>query len=387
MFGKYSLNFWLTCLSMLFIMISFNLIMPEMNGIITDLGGGNKKGLIITVFTISAAISRPFSGKLADFIGRKKVILIGFIMCSVVALSYSFAHTILFFLLLRFFHGFSVGFAPTGATALITDILPIEKRGTGMGVWGTFISLGIGVGQVAGTPIANTIGINWLFITSFLCVVISLVLLYFVSETLKDKVSFNLNQLIIKSNDVIDVSVIPSAVVMFLTSMCSGVVFVLTPDISEYLGISNKGWFFLFYVLTTIFVRLFTGTLSDRIGRRQSLLIGVSLLIVSMLILSLATNILVYTIASIIFGLATGVNSPSLFAWTADLSDVSRRGVGAGTMFIALEVGIMTGSFLTLFVYDNTYKSASNSFLIGLVSSSIAFLYLVYQIRNKASKY
>lgn len=381
------MNFWLTCLSMLFFMISFNLIMPELNGIITGLGGADKKGLIITIFTISAAISRPFSGKLSDFIGRKKVIVIGFVMCAFVALSYSFVHTIFFFLLLRFMHGFSVGFAPTGATALITDILPIEKRGTGMGVWGTFISLGIGVGQVTGTPIAKVLGINGLFVISFLCVIISMFLLYFVRETLTNKVLFHHKQLVIKNKDIIDINVLPSAIVMFLTSMCSGVVFVLTPDISEYLGISNKGWFFFFYVFTTIIVRLFTGKLSDRIGRRQSLLIGVSLLIISMFVLSIATNIVVYTLASIIFGLATGVNSPSLFAWTADLSDVNRRGVGAGTMFIALEVGIMTGSFLTLFIYDNTYKSASNSFFIGLISSTFAFLYLIYQIRNKASKY
>lgn len=368
-------------------MISFNLIMPELNGIITGLGGADKKGLIITVFTISAAISRPFSGKLSDFIGRKRVIIIGFFMCALVALSYSFVHTIFFFLLLRFLHGFSVGFAPTGATALITDILPIEKRGTGMGVWGTFISLGIGVGQVTGTPIARVLGVNGLFVISFPCVIISMFLIYFVRETLTNKVSFHHKQLVIKNKDIIDINVLPSAIVMFLTSMCSGVVFVLTPDISEYLGISNKGWFFFFYVFTTIIVRLFTGKLSDRIGRRQSLLIGISLLIISMFVLSIATNIVVYTLASIIFGLATGVNSPSLFAWTADLSDLNRRGVGAGTMFIALEVGIMTGSFLTLFIYDNTYKSASNSFIIGLVSSTIAFLYLVYQIRNKASKY
>ena len=387
MIGKYSYNFWLTCLSMLFFMISFNLIMPELNGIISGLGGADKKGLIITVFTISAAISRPFSGKFADFIGRKKVIIVGFIMCSIIALSYSFAHSILFFLLLRFFHGFSVGFAPTGATALITDILPIEKRGSGMGVWGTFISLGIGIGQVAGTPIAHALGINGLFMISFLCVIFSLGLIYFVNETLNNTIPFQINQLVVRKKDIIDTNVLPSAIVMFLTSMCSGVVFVLTPDISEYLGISNKGWFFFFYVLTTIIVRLFTGKLSDRIGRRQSLLIGVSLLIISMFVLSLATNIFVYTIASLIFGLATGVNSPSLFAWTADLSEASRRGVGAGTMFIALEVGIMTGSFLTLFVYKNTYQSASNSFIIGIVSSIIALFYLIYQIRNKASKY
>ena len=54
---------------MLFFMISFNLIMPQLNDFITVLGGANYKGLILTFFTIAAAVSRPFSGKLADLIG------------------------------------------------------------------------------------------------------------------------------------------------------------------------------------------------------------------------------------------------------------------------------------------------------------------------------
>ena len=69
--NSYSSNFWIVCISMLLFMISFNLIMPELNGIMSDLGGDKWKGLIITVFTISAAISRPFSGKLSDYFGRK----------------------------------------------------------------------------------------------------------------------------------------------------------------------------------------------------------------------------------------------------------------------------------------------------------------------------
>ena len=57
---------------MLFFMTSFNLIIPELNDFITKLGAPDKKGLIITLFTISAAISRPFSGKIADLVGRKQ---------------------------------------------------------------------------------------------------------------------------------------------------------------------------------------------------------------------------------------------------------------------------------------------------------------------------
>ena len=58
--NKYSKNFWLMCLAMFFFMSSFNLIIPELNNYISILDGADKKGLIITLFTISAAISRPF---------------------------------------------------------------------------------------------------------------------------------------------------------------------------------------------------------------------------------------------------------------------------------------------------------------------------------------
>ncbi len=367
---------------MLLFMISFNLIMPELNGILTELGGAKWKGLIITVFTISAAISRPFSGKLSDYVGRKKVMYLGLILCVVVNLLYPFTHSVFLFLVVRFIHGFTVGFTPTGATAMITDLLPIDKRGAGMGIWGTFISLGIGVGQVLGTPITSALGINALFYLSLFLNIISLILLQFTVETLGSPKEMQISHLKIKKQDVFEPNVLPSAFVMFLTSACSGCVFVLTPDISAYLGIENKGWFFFFYVAVTILVRLFTGRLSDTIGRVKSLIIGVSFLFISMILLVNATTILTYTLSSIIFGLATGINSPSLFAWTADLSHPDRKGVGAGTMFIALELGIMFGSICTLVTYKNTYASASHSFIIGIVTSSIALVYLVVSNRK-----
>lgn len=354
--------------------------MPELNGILSDFGGEKWKGLIITVFTISAAISRPFSGKLSDFIGRKKVMYLGLLLCVVVNLLYPFTHSVFLFLAVRFLHGFTVGFTPTGATAMITDLLPLEKRGVGMGIWGTFISLGIGVGQVLGTPIAKELGVESLFYLSLVLNLISLILIRFATETLENISSMRLDYLMVKKNDVFEPSVLPSAFVMFLTSSCSGCVFVLTPDISNYLGISNKGWFFFFYVIITILVRLFTGRLSDKIGRVKSLFIGVSLLFVSMVLLVFADSIFSYTIAAIVFGLATGINSPALFAWTADLSHPTRKGVGAGTMFIALELGIMFGSICTLFTYQNTYDSARISFILGILTSFIALIYLSKRI-------
>jgi len=368
---------------MFFFMTSFNLILPELNNYISILDGADKKGLIITLFTISAAISRPFSGKLSDTIGRKKVIYLGIICSFFVMLIYPFSCSVLFFLILRFLHGFSAGFAPTGATALLTDLIPEKSRGHAMGIWGTFISLGIGVGQTLGSWIYLSFGFTILFLIGALFSLIAFILVFWIKETLVNQQKFNFKLLRISWKDVFEPNVLPAAFVMLLSAMCSGMIFVLTPDLSTYLGISNKGFFFGIYVIATILIRLLTSSLSDRIGREKTLLIGCFILVISMLLVGTSNSIVSYIIAAIIFGIATGITSPTMFAWTADLSHEDRRGVGAGTMFIALEFGIMFGALLTLVSYDSTKSTIFLTFLIGAIMATIACIYLIVIIARK----
>ena len=368
---------------MFFFMTSFNLILPELNNYISILDGADKKGLIITLFTISAAISRPFSGKLADTIGRKKVIYLGIICSFIVMLIYPFSYSVLFFLILRFLHGFSAGFAPTGATALLTDLIPEKSRGHAMGIWGTFISLGIGVGQTLGSWIYLSFGFTILFLIGALFSLIAFILVFWIKETLVNQHKFNFKLLRISWKDVFEPNVLPAAFVMLLSAMCSGMIFVLTPDLSTYLGISNKGFFFGIYVIATILIRLLTSSLSDRIGREKTLLIGCFILVISMLLVGTSNSIVSYIFAAIIFGIATGITSPTMFAWTADLSHEDRRGVGAGTMFIALEFGIMFGALLTLVSYDSTKSTIFITFSIGAIMATIACIYLIVIIARK----
>jgi MFS family permease len=377
---SYSRNFWAITFAMFLFMTSFNMILPEMNDYITQLGGREYKGLIIALFTVSAAISRPFSGKMADTIGRKSTMYIGTVVCVIITFLYPLSGSVAFFLFLRFMHGFSTGFLPTGATALITDILPINKRGQGMGVFGTGISLGIGVGQFLGTPLAQLLTVDGLFFASGILAMISILMIKSVKETLKDKKRFHPSVFLLKKTEVYEKNVLPVAMTMFLSAACSGLLFVISPDLSGYLGIENKGWFFIFYVISTILVRLFSGKLSDNIGRRKSLMIGMLFLITSMLMVAVAETVFWYTAASIVFGVATGINSPTLFAWMADLSPSHRRGIGSGTLFISLELGILFGSASTLFIYNSTFESVFHVFAYGAFLSILAMLFLLFHL-------
>ena len=117
------------------------------------------------------------------------------------------------------------------------------------------------------------------------------------------------------------------------------------------------------------------------------MIIGVCMLFLSMLLLARVDSYNSFVLAAIVFGLATGVSSPTLFAWTADLSHISRRGVGAGTIFIALEAGIMIGSLSTLITYDNTADSIPEVFLWGMVMSALALVYLLWHKLNRQSEF
>ena len=77
----YTLAFWLLCLSNFLFCASFSMIIPELPDYLASLGGREYIGYIIALFTLTAGLSRPFSGKLTDHIGRIPVMAFGSIVC------------------------------------------------------------------------------------------------------------------------------------------------------------------------------------------------------------------------------------------------------------------------------------------------------------------
>ena len=132
----YTTQFWLLCASSVLFMASFNMLLGELPHYLDSIGGQAYKGLIIGLFALAALFSRPFSGRLSDTIGRVPVMIFGAFVCIAAGFIYPLLTTISGFLILRFLHGFSTGFKPTGTTAYLADIIPPNKRGEAMGILG-----------------------------------------------------------------------------------------------------------------------------------------------------------------------------------------------------------------------------------------------------------
>lgn len=379
----YTLQFWLLCLSLFLFLSSFNLIIPELPAYLRSMGGEQYLGWIIALFSVSAAFSRPLSGKLTDRIGRIPIIIFGVSISIICGVLYTLVAGVVGFFIIRFLHGVSAGFAPIGNTSLLTDIIPKEKRGEAMGIVGIATSLGMAVGPPVGSLIATHYSYEVMFWVSSGSASVSLLVILGIEETLKNKVPFEVGMLKIKKDEVIDRDVLAPAVVMLLTIFCFGLLLTIVPDYSEFLGMENKGIFFTYLLATSLLVRIFSGRASDRYGRTVLLKIGVALQLTAMLTIGLTTSTAAFLSAGAVFGLGAGILSPTLFAWTADLAQEHQRGKAMSTLFLALEIGVFFGALTSGYLYGSDPERFSVTFLLGASISGVALIYLF--LRTKLS--
>lgn len=349
----YNLQFILLCLSSLLFSASFNMLIPELPNYLTSLGGAEHKGLIISLFTLTAGISRPFSGKLTDQWGRVPVMAIGSIVCVICGFLYPILTTLSGFFLLRLLHGFSTGFKPTATSAYVADIIPSNRWGEALGMHGLCFSIGGAIGPAIGSFVALKYDINTMFYVSSLFAFLSIIIVLQMKETLQTKRKFEMSMLRINRNEIIEKRAIPAGIVTLFSYSAYGVILTLIPDWSEHLGIENKGLFFAAYTIASIGTRFVSGKVADKHGRIKVMLVGLFIISISLLLIGWGDSIQGLIIGACTYGIGTGILSPALNAWTIDLSLPQYRGKAVATMYIALEMGIGGGALLAGYVYHD----------------------------------
>ena len=375
---KNNRQFWLLCISSALFFGSFNMMIPELPSYLESIGGGEFKGLIISLFTVTALLSRPFSGKLTDTVGRIPVMIFGAAIGVIAAILYPVMASVTGFFVLRLFHGLSTGFKPTATSAFVSDVVGPTERGEAMGVLGVFTSTGMALGPMIGSYSINFIGINGLFYLSALMSFMSVAVIFGMKETLEHKEKMKLSLLKVKFNDFYEQNVIPVAITFLLTTIPFGIILTLIPDLSDHLGVANRGSFYTVFVVSSITVRFFAGKFSDTYGRVPVLITSSLLIGISITIISFADSQFLFYLGGVIFGLAAGMNGPTIFAWTIDRSNEKHRGRAMSTLYIFLEFGIGFGAAVSGFIHANDPGMFKYAFGFGAITAFMATAYLIY---------
>ena len=117
---------------------AFYLLTPLLPIYLKEYFSANKDmiGLVLSGYTITALICRPFSGYLVDGFDRKKMLMFFYFLFFVFFAGYIVAGSLLLFAIVRTLHGGAFGGLTVANSTAAIDVLPSSRRNEGIGFYG-----------------------------------------------------------------------------------------------------------------------------------------------------------------------------------------------------------------------------------------------------------
>jgi MFS family permease len=374
-------------LATLFFFLGFQMLLPVMPLYAAWLGAREADvGFIIGVFALAAMVLRPLAGDLADRIGRRPLVLLGTAIFALAPLGYLAIGTVPGLLLLRAFHGMGMGFGPTAATVIATDLTAPERRGAAMGVYGLASAAALAVGPYLGAELVRGAGFSVTFLAATAIEIAALALAWNLPETRpvtdSPPPAAPASQAAASSAGSLarfwrrwfsPAAIYPSGLVLALYVSYGGIA-TLLPLFAEQRQLGNPGLFFTVFALMSLAVRSSAGRLSDRFGRRTVIAPALALSGVSLALLGMAFSRGMFLGAAGLYGVGFGAGQPALLAMTGDRVPPAERGRAMGTLYTAWELGIFGGSVLLGFCatrlgYETTWWTAAAIAGIGAIAA------------------
>ncbi len=112
-------------------------------------------GLVLSGYTITALVFRPFSGYMVDSFPRKTVLMVCFGAFAIFFAGYLAASTLLMFTIVRTLHGGPFGALTVANSTAAIDVLPSSRRTEGIGYYGLSNNLSMAIAPTVGIFIYN----------------------------------------------------------------------------------------------------------------------------------------------------------------------------------------------------------------------------------------
>jgi MFS family permease len=107
-------------------------------------------GLVLSGYTITALLFRPFSGYVVDTFPRKTVLMVCFGAFAIFFAGYLAASTLLLFTIVRTLHGGPFGALTVANSTVAIDVLPSSRRTEGIGYYGLSNNLAMAIAPTIG---------------------------------------------------------------------------------------------------------------------------------------------------------------------------------------------------------------------------------------------
>ena len=303
-------------------------------------------GLVLSGYTITALLFRPFSGYVVDSFPRKTVLMICFGTFSIFFAGYLAASTLLLFTIVRTLHGGPFGGLTVANSTAAIDVLPSSRRTEGIGYYGLSNNLAM--------AIAPTIGI-WIYdLTDSFDFLFWLALLVACAGWLTDAtVKFPEKEIVRnKSKLSLDRFFLVRGWLLGVNMIAFGFSFGV---LSNYLAIYGKEEMGITGGTGTYFLLCSLGLMASRLQGGKALRQGrlthnagsgmvISLIGYTMFIL--VPNGIGYYSSALLIGLGNGHMWPAFQNMTINVAHNNQRGTANSTILISWDIGMGLGILL-----------------------------------------
>jgi len=354
--------------------ISFSLLFPVLPYYAQEMGASlSQVGLILASYSYVTAIALIPFGMLSDRVGPLKMLAIGLTIYTLVPLLYPLASDLTQLGLVRAFHGFACAVFSPAAITLTLDTSTQDRWGEALGWFTTATQLALVVGPALGGLLLNYYGFATVF---YSCSVIPLVGLIFVLLRLNTIQPTRVRKVVSTGSWkwLKQPPVFAGLMAPFFFTIGSGTILTFMPLYSQGLGIAQTG---AGIIVASVYVgsallRVLGGKLSDRIGRRPMMLLGLTASFTAIILISFMNSFLGLSVAAVFYGVGMGIAMPVAYALVADLTPSEVRGLTMGLTTSFLHGGLALGPTIMGIVanmrnYVTMFRACSLSLILGII--------------------
>ena len=367
-------------------------------------------GLVLSIFGFVNSPLQPFTGRLSDRTGRRKIfVLFGLALIAVAGVGYAFASTYWHLIGLRVLQGVAGAFIIPTTVALVNELATDENRGGNMGTYNTFRLVGFGVGPVAAGavvaagPFSVSVGGAAVAVTGFdaafyfaastavlaFLLVLTLIRDPDIEASASEETFFEALAIRDPTGSQLLDPVFALGVVSFFMAVGLAVFATLGDIVNTELdqGADMFGLQFAAFVLAQIFLQAPIGRATDFYGRKAFILVGTVLLVPTTLVQGLIPD---YSLAAGLISdpwlmfharFLQGVAGAMVFAPALALAgDIAREGESGSTLSVltmAFGFGVAVGPLLSGFLVAWGFVVP---FALGAILAAIGVVVVATQV-------
>lgn len=354
--------------------VSLGLTGPVMSLYLQSLGASTVIiGLMFAVFGIGEGIFGFVWGTAADRIGIGMPLLVQMFVGAACLIAFGGVTALAVLFVLRFVLA-AVGAAmyPIGR-GFLANAVPPERKGTAMALFAVMSSAGMSIGSAVSGALAAALGYPAVFYAAAALIAVAglVVLVELRNETIAHKPdALSMVPVMPTRSSARPLFVLSLITALGTAASSSGITF--TPLLmTDYAGVpvADVGYAYGIAGLVGIFLVLFSGGLSDRVGRKPILVLGLSMMLPGLIGLAFTRSYWPIVVCILLAQLGFAITFPPILTLMSNVTPQRYQGRSQGIFVVAIDVGIVIGPVITGWVWSAA--GPTPAYLFGAVLIAI----------------